>query len=244
MTKKYKNPPIIESICAFQFLSKEAQDFIFVGQFYEKIKEEFPLRQQKLGVDLLLRNKDESKISHEFEFHFPIIQFFNQNKNFVIQLGNNLLTINYLKPYASWEEFKDKIFQIIEKYNTISNTNLIQKITLRYLNQININDNENLEDYLLLYPNIPHNINPDKKNFNLYVEFKDKEFENNIIKVNLHRLKDETTNIISVLLDIDFTLSFNSLSMNEISSILDKMHFEIENIFELCLTEKCKTLFN
>jgi len=52
MGKKYKNPPIVEALCEFQFVPGQPWDITIAGMLYERIKDEFPIKQQHAEVQI------------------------------------------------------------------------------------------------------------------------------------------------------------------------------------------------
>jgi len=54
MKRKYKKPPIVEALCEFQFIPQEPYNLTIPGLFYDKIKEEFPIRQEQSGLSFNL----------------------------------------------------------------------------------------------------------------------------------------------------------------------------------------------
>lgn len=46
MGRKYRNPPLIEALCEFQFVPTQPWDLTIPGFFYEKVKNDFPAKQQ------------------------------------------------------------------------------------------------------------------------------------------------------------------------------------------------------
>lgn len=48
MGKKYKNPPIVEVVCEFRLSDDTLWDLTIPGLLYEKLKDEFLHREQRL----------------------------------------------------------------------------------------------------------------------------------------------------------------------------------------------------
>ena len=49
MGRRYKNPPIVEALCEFEFISSQPWDLTIPGLIYEKVKDEFPDKRQQIG---------------------------------------------------------------------------------------------------------------------------------------------------------------------------------------------------
>ena len=50
MGRRYKNPPIVEALCEFEFISSQPWDLTIPGLIYEKVKDEFPDKRQQIGI--------------------------------------------------------------------------------------------------------------------------------------------------------------------------------------------------
>lgn len=100
MSKRYKNPPIIEAICEFYFSSDIPWDLTFIGLIYEKLKEFFPKKQQ-LQVNIAVAAASATKEHVGTIPMIPLVRFSDSNEKTLVQLGQNLLTVNHLKPYDS-----------------------------------------------------------------------------------------------------------------------------------------------
>ncbi|NLI56111.1 TIGR04255 family protein, partial [bacterium] len=101
MEREYKNPPLVEALCEFQFIPLQPYDSTIPGLFYEKIKEEYPEKQEQVGINFQLQATEkgfEQKIIQNFP---PKIQFFKSDKTSLVQIARELLVINCLKPYQT-----------------------------------------------------------------------------------------------------------------------------------------------
>ena len=105
MRKKYKNPPLIEALCEFYFPPETSQDFeSIINLLNEKIQISFP-KKFRLQLQASQINIDNSGTPIVTEQLLPLVRFQSSSEQVLIQLGQNLLTVNHLKPYTSWEEF-------------------------------------------------------------------------------------------------------------------------------------------
>ncbi len=59
MSRKYKNPPVVEALCEFQFISDKSWDLTLPGLIYERVKSEFPVKQQtEISIQFVPQRKD------------------------------------------------------------------------------------------------------------------------------------------------------------------------------------------
>src|SRR6266700_1831153 len=153
MSKKYKNPPLIEALCEFYFAPETSQDFeSIINLLYEKIQTDFPKR-YRLQLQASQITIDTAGIPEITQQLLPLVRFQSNNERVLIQVGQNLLTVNHLKPYTSWEEFLPSIEMGFNAYREVVKPKTIHRIALRYINRIEIPSNSiQLEDYFELRP--------------------------------------------------------------------------------------------
>lgn len=146
MSKKYSNPPIVEALCEFQFVPGQPWDMTIPGLLYEKIKSEFPVKQLQMGFGIGLQPKEES-LQQIVEMS-QRMQFLRSDKTALVQVGPDFLTINHLKPYPTWEEFKPLIIGNLKIYQEVAKPKGFKRIGLRYINKIDFDQHPiELTDY-------------------------------------------------------------------------------------------------
>jgi len=242
MGRKYSNPPIEEALCEFHFIASQPWDMTQPGLFYEEIREEYPEKKQLLeyGIDFKgERGAIEQKVRMS-----PRIQFFSSDGKALVQLSADLLTINFLKPYPTWEIFKPKIFYNLEKYMKIAKPKKFDKIGLRYINKIKFSKMPiELSNYFNFYPLIPNNLPQEHGPFNLGIEIP-YESGRDILNIKLISMMPDKKGDAPILLDIRYNLiKPEELSENEIQEWIENAHERIEYAFEECITDKCREMF-
>lgn len=242
MSKKYSNPPIVEAVCEFRFSKDTPWDMVVPGLLYEKIRSEFPIREPKMIQDINI-NLNNNKIEPVLNPHERII-FKNIDKNILVQVDNNLLAINHLKPYPTWTKFQPLIISTFKKLSGVVVFKQIQRIGLRYINRIEIPEPQiELEKYFKFKPDLGDKLPQDVGNFMLHCELPHKainadcdiKFTNAIPAVN---------NKSAFILDIDFYLTKPlTAAIDDITKWIESAHTNVENIFEGCITDNLRKEF-
>lgn len=235
------NYPIIEALCEFQFLPDQPWDITIPGLFYEKVSKIFPIKEQKTDYGIGLTPK-EGRIEHKVEMSHRI-QFWRDDKSAVIQIGPNLLAINYLKPYRSWDLFKPLILTNLKTYIEIAKPKAFKRIGLRYINNIVIEgDKIELIDYFKYYPFIPPELPQAHGPFNVRVEFP---YENGeeVLLLTFASIPPEKPNFSYFLLDLDYVLRQpESVRLDQADAWVEKAKLILNNAFKACITDKCRSL--
>lgn len=252
MDMKYKFPPVVEAICEFRFSENTAWDNIIPGVIYEKIKSNFPLRNQRTVQEL----KIEQKEGGEFEQRFivqSIIQLSDIGRNNLVQVGNRLFTINALQPYITWENYSkiihDSLNTLIcelKALNPETNELNLKRIGLRYINRIVLpieKSGRNLQSYFTIAPKLQGEL--EKNKINSFISGLILEFDPvSDCKVELTSA-NESPEEIAYSLDIDyFTKQESVLSTDEIMAWVNKAHSNLELVFEGVITQNLRDIFN
>jgi uncharacterized protein (TIGR04255 family) len=105
--RKYRNPPLIETIFEAVISKEEAWDLAIPGLFWEKVKQHgYLLRQNRTQKEFLIQGQKDSE--PQVRIHERAV-FLTEDKKNIMQVGDRLLAVNRFHPYLSWEDFKPRI---------------------------------------------------------------------------------------------------------------------------------------
>ncbi|MCK4421690.1 TIGR04255 family protein [candidate division WOR-3 bacterium] len=243
MNKKYRNPPIEEVVCEFNFIPSSPWDLTIPGLIYEKVRGKFPQRNEQTGIGIQLE-RTEKGFSPKVCPAPPRIRFYRKDKTALLQIAPNLLAINQLKPYQSWQKLKPIINEVFQIYKDVANPKGFKQIRLRYINKINIElKSLELNDYLNFYPETPEHLIQPYSSFISRIEMLYQDNRDRIL-VTVGTTIPETPNVTSIVLDLDYIMAESeSISINKYEKWLDQAHSAIEETFESCITDKTRFLF-
>lgn len=244
MSKQYNKSPIVEALCEFQFIPTQPWDLTIPGMIYDKINKDFPHKQQQVGIGIQFKPTEKGGVEHKVESAPARLQFFNQDKTMLVQVGPDLFTVNQLKPYKAWSVFKPLILAQFKIYNSIAKPKGLKRIGLRYINRINIKAaSVNLEDFINFYPQLPKDIPQVHSSFLTRIEIPYKNNRDHIL-VTVGSTIPEDTGISSIILDLDYALSqAEGVPLDETERWLEEAHSIIESVFESCITDVSRQIF-
>lgn len=244
VTKKYKNAPLVEVLCEFTF-DDFSNDFTQIDtNFGRAIESEFPERVEKVNVTFNFK-VSEIPTAKSVAQQVELIQYYNREKNRIVQIGPNLLAINQLKPYVSWEEFNPLVMENLNLYKKIVDFKSIKSIKLRYVNKIELLDSDNnVGDFFRYSIMLPDEVSKDLANIKLTTEHFYKR-DRDVLSISLYNTTASSEGSISFVFDLTYALvKPDQVDYSEIEDWLTEAHQNINTIFEAALTEKCKQLFN
>lgn len=243
MKRKYANPPIIEAVIEFRFIPSELWDITIPGMVYDKVKSEFPQKREQLSYTAEFRAK-EGAVAPEINLQ-QRIQFIRSDNSALLQIWRNTLAVNHLKPYTTWDKFKSLIHNNLKIYLEIAKPKGFKRLGLRYINEIQFEMAPiELTDYFNYYPKMPQDLIPKKhENFMSHIEIP-YEDERDRLTLKIGNAFPEKPNKLALLLDLDYIMiKSEGVSINQISDWIENAHTTVENVFEACITDKCRSKF-
>jgi len=136
MGERLASPPLIEALCEFRFKPTGEWDWTLPGRMFDKIGAEFSQRTQVLVTSLPLPSDPGQPIPLQTVISPDRVQLRRPDGSAMVQIGSNLLAINQLRPYQDWVTFRTRILNIHEAYVELSGQSELERIGLRYINQI------------------------------------------------------------------------------------------------------------
>lgn len=241
MGKRYENSPIIEAICEFRLPPDTKWDLTIPGLIYEKIKNEYPDKEQRLFHEVEATRIPEGIIEGRIGER---IIFRTNDKLHLIQIGRNLMAVNCYKPYPTWGKFKPRIENAFNAlFKTIDFKNL-QRIGLRYINRIDIPEKTpRLENYFKFRPFMGKDLPQNIKSFIVGCLFPFSN-ERDTCRLQFTSLVPKDSETATFLLDLDYYLDRPlSTSVDGALEWIEQAHQQVEEIFEACIGDHLRLMF-
>lgn len=244
MGKKYANPPIVEAICEFYISPDSKWDITIPGLVFEKLRNEFPNKEQRIVQEVEMQRQPPNNIQQIIRLDERVIFFSDDRKTFV-QIGNRLLSINHLKPYTSWSEFKTKIECAFNAFCNSTEIKGLQRIGLRYINHVEIIGKQiKLEDYFNFRPFLGGELPKNIISFIVGCLIPSSD-SRDLCKLEISDAMPNKEGNKSFLLDLYYYLNQPlAIPINEVLDWVELAHQNIEKIFEACITDQLREYFN
>jgi uncharacterized protein (TIGR04255 family) len=240
----YENPSVVEAICEFRFEPGQPWDIAVPGLLYAQLKDEFPKRRGQLGFQVeWLPGPVPTEVAQTLASQLARIQFLREDEQALVQVADNFLSINHLRPYPTWQVFRQMISRALGVYREIVLPKGFRRIGLRYINRIAVpEDRVEIEDFLVAVPKIPAAL---PQVFAAWAQRVEVPFEdaNGVLALQTGSVQGEEA-AQAFLLDLDFvTLKPQEVGLEEAMGWVDQAHGIVENAFEECITDKARELF-
>jgi uncharacterized protein (TIGR04255 family) len=165
----------------------------------------------------------------------------------VIQIRNDLIAVSQLAPYAGWDELLARVQRALRKTGRLYSSRPLTRVGVRYINRIDIPAADgikvNHDDYLTVGPPELPFIHGDlgMMSISLSTVIEDGRFA---VVLNCGRVAAPLIDQVSILLDIDVSNQVAlPLGRAELWDHLNEMRFHKNRIFESCITDQARSLF-
>ncbi len=241
--RKYRQPPIVEALCELYFEGSEWDDTV-LGQFYDQVKPDFPTKHQREIQEAHVMLSPVGEASAGVKRLPPWMQFVAKNENRLIQIGQDVLVINQLRPYPHFEEWEPLIYSSLEKYRKLANPKGVVRLGLRYINRVVIPHAQILmEEYFTVYPQVPRAMGDMHGRFMIRVDLPSQRGGHGVL-VTFGSAPPEKPDEIAYLLDLcDILKPVTPLAFDEVNAHVNMAHENIEAAFEGSITDKLRDLF-
>lgn len=210
------------------------------GLIYDELKETFPKRKREPRRVFTPRDPN-SYLGPPFS---DAISFLDEDEKVSILVGQDVLSVNHLEPYPTWEEFLPLIKKGVEAYRKVVKPENFQSVQLRYINDITIDtDRTNLEDYFNLHPSVGQSL---PHGFEVFIAGIQVPYENSRdnLRVEVQGASSEEDSTTRVTLDLSYLLlKVEEVSLDKVFDWIETAHARIEETFEACITDKAGDMF-
>lgn len=253
MSPQYPNPPIREAVCEFRYQEDGHWDSASPGLVYAALRPEFPRRladdrpNQLVGAEspnLLPQPLQDIGLGLQIVPYSPVRFWREADESGYIAVAPYRLSVHHFKPYPSWEQFGEIIRKGAKAYQDILNPTRIQRIGLRYINDLNLGQvRVSPADFLEFYPFIGQHLPQNLSGFRCSVQIG---FENERDSLNLQVTTAPLPlgENVQLILDLDyFLVQPDEVSLYQAAEWLETAHSNLESVFEGCLKDTARSLF-
>jgi len=155
-----------------------------------------------------------------------------------------MFSVHSLKPYIEWNQFEKLILENYTLFNKIIQQPKIERITLRYVNKVNVGNKHNysnIKEHFHFIPTIPFAFNETVSSIQNVCEFSFADYESVLVTQQI-TIKPEKDMPAPVIFDISFVKISNN-SVFDFKQWLDFAHTQIVTVFDKSFTDIAKNQF-
>jgi uncharacterized protein (TIGR04255 family) len=246
MRKKYKNPPIEEAVVEFRFVPGQEWDLTIPGKLHEHpaIKSRYPgkPRMQKL-LEAAFQTGSGRPPNLAVREGVARIQLVDNDGRRLISLGSDVLSINTLRPYDDWQQFRPRIETALRSYSQVAQPIGISRVGVRYINKIVFPGKEIDIGIYFQYglPSVPGLPSKSAGFFSRVERVYDDEVKLLLTQATVDAPEGQS----AFLADLDVIWeSGEERDLDRIMEIVDDLHAREGEAFEAIITDAARELFN
>lgn len=243
MGNAYRNPPVVEALCEV-FFAGSAWDDTVPGRFYDQLQERFPVKRQREIQEAQVSLSSAGEASAAVRRLAPRIQFLSKKEDRMVQLGKDLLVVNQLRPYPSFEDWEPVVHEMIGIYRELAKPREVEKVGVRYINRVMIPGAKvRMEDYFTIYPQLPKAMGDLHGPFMVRVEVPAGKGKH-VTLITFGTAPSEQAAVSAYLLDLyDILKPARELTAKDLQREVRAAHDHIERAFEGSITDHLRDVF-
>ncbi len=240
--QRYLRPPIVEALCEIRFRGSQWDEAV-PGQFYDAVRETFPNKQQVPVLQTAVRFEAAGEISTSIRPTLPRMRFTSASGETLVQVATDLLVVNRLPPYPSFEAWSPIVEQMIGHYRRIALPEAATQIAVRYINKIGFAEPAIcLEEYFTVYPEVPEELDRKHGTFMLRAELVAREPGVQVM-LTFGSAPPDPPDQGAQLLDIYARASVSQKPEDDLMALVRRAQGEAERVFEACITDRLRDRF-
>jgi len=243
--KIYAKAPITEAIIDLRVMPYPNLELDTLKQLCEDTIAEYPRVDPTIEVAGTIQIQPGVSASASAQQEQTGYRSISSDGKLVCQRQLQGFTFSRLAPYESWGPFRDIARSLWSVYRDATRPRRVTRLAIRYVNRINVpKASAELKDYFRTLPEISSDLPQTIDGFFMQVQLPLDDIEASVI-LNHTIVPPTERNVISVILDVD--LFCEDTVPNDDGGIWDyfeTLHTRKNEIFEACITEKTRELFN
>jgi uncharacterized protein (TIGR04255 family) len=239
----YKRPPITEAIIELRF--KRPFDHSTVEKAVRRVREEYVFEDPENGVNFTV---DTGAMTTSFETAWTGAKLSTLDRADILILRTNAFVCSRLAPYGGWETFRPRAAHAWDVWKRAAGPTELARIGVRYINRIDVPmagaDLIDVDDYLRLSPRSPEALGEPMTAYTMQIVRPLGIDECHLILTS-GSVPSPLVGYASFALDLDiFRETKLPMRDDELWTLIDKIREHKNRVFESCITDRARTLFN
>lgn len=241
--ERFPRAPITEALLDIRVSFATPPDQDRLATFHDPLREQYPIREERMRL--------EGKIEVGAEVAQAVARipegylFRSHDRQRAVQAGRNGFTVNWLKPYDTWQTLRDEARLHWDRYRDMFQPVTVNRLGLRYLNRLELplpfND---FREYVRTAPDIAPGIPQGLTALFMRLEIPDPDTGLLAIVTETMELPVDDNRRLPLILDIDIvsTATFEPAS-GAIWETFENMREYKNRIFFASVTDRAKEMF-
>ena len=240
--RHYPNAPITEAIIDLKVELPSGVTVADLKEVQAGQEEAYPTTQHRNLVTGQMQFGKQVSASASSE-HLGYL-FKSSDETQVFQARLDGFTMSRLAPYECWETFRDEARRLWDAYRAVVKPEKVVRVAVRYVNRIDMPlPLTDFCDYLRSVPVVSADLPQALAGYFMRLEIPLEDI-NSLCLLNEAIVKPAAEGVVSVVLDIDvFRATDIPDDEEELWKFLEELRHRKNSIFEACITDKARELF-
>ena len=167
----YPNPTVVEAVCEIHFGRSPDKPWkpSLPGELFKVVQDDYPEIEPVVEVGVQLEFGPSGVGQHMLPPR-QRVRLKHRERPILLQIGEDVLTVNFLRPYPGWDEVKNTVLSTWRRAAPVLGASAISRIGLRYINRIPLAGGESIAKWLTATRLVPEAIVSSKAGFFSRVE--------------------------------------------------------------------------
>lgn len=244
VTRHYPNAPIAEAIVDLRVkpradLSLEELEVVRSGE-----EVAYPRSNKIYQTEGTITVQDGAPPSATAQHQLLGYKFASESGKAIWQSRRDGFTFSQLAPYASWEPFRDEGRRLWMLFRERSAPVAVERLAVRYINRIDVPaPSIDLKEYFRTSPEVSPDLSQELAGFFMQLQIPQADLGVQVL-INQTIIPPSREDVVSVVLDIDLIRAEDVPNTEEaIWDVFEKLHVRKNEVFEACITDKTRRLF-
>ncbi len=238
--RQYRNPPVEEVLCIFEFPQSCKWDASLPGELYSKISDEFPNKRPGKQYNLQVEIGPEAAASTIGSR--DIVSFFAKDNRFAVQVMPFLLAVAHFPGgNFDWDEYRRVVSRVSASFGSLSEVTAAS-INLVFRNRICLPGSVvSIEEYLEFFPYSSLLVKrPELQVSGFIAGLQLQQDESEALRMTITGLpKVPSEDMTPIMLEI----AYIALQPPNLEPLLERAEERLSDAFESCITDKTRELF-
>ena len=234
--------PISEALIDIRVKLSSKLDVRQIDSIYESIKPDYPQKlEQRISQVQVEQKPDEGMVKSSIKING--YRYISSDKKQIIQARLAGFTFSRLHPYITWEALRSEAYRLWLLYKEVTTPELITRVALRYINNLNIPmPIKDFSEFLTAPPVIPDELPQGVSSFLTRVIIHEPSIGADGIIT--HALEQVVTDVAPIILDIDvFKFQPDGIDEKDAWDAIEKLRNFKNQIFFKSITDKLKEMY-
>jgi uncharacterized protein (TIGR04255 family) len=159
-----RRSPLIEAVIHWQTTNKQLEPENLKIELLQRLSD-YPsiYPQYDFQVEASGKPDGTSEVQHQTQWNGFRLE--NESKNFVVQFSQTGVVISNIGTYESWDRFHQEALRLWKIFQEIAKPKTVNRLGVRYINQIWLGEGENSSTYLKTLPHNDFNLSLIRESF-------------------------------------------------------------------------------